>query len=62
MTNQELAALANWAAEEKKDMQDAEGKKACAMIREGADLLLRRRALLNVNDRDKDVRHEPAPS
>jgi len=51
MTNTELAALAAWAAEEKKNTQDPEEKRACSLMREGADLMLRRR-LLNLSDKD----------
>lgn len=44
LTNHDLAALAEWASN-KKHTEAPEWKKAYALIREGADTLLRRRAL-----------------
>jgi hypothetical protein len=43
LTNQDLAALADWANAQKYSVPDPDWKKAFGLIREGADLLLRRR-------------------
>lgn len=45
MTNQQLAELADWADHHAKEVSHLTWKRAYALIREGADLLLRRRAL-----------------
>lgn len=44
LTDQDLAALADWAGEQKRLTPDAHWKRAYALIREGADTVLRRRA------------------
>lgn len=44
LTNQDLAALADWAGKKKYEVPNPDWKRAYALIREGADLLLRRRA------------------
>ena len=44
LTNHDLATLADWANAQKSAVPNHEWKKAFALIREGADLLLRRRA------------------
>lgn len=43
-TDHDLATLADWAAEEARSTPNYDWKRAYALIREGADLLLRRRA------------------
>lgn len=44
LTNGDLAVLADWAGDRKTDTPNQDWKRAFALIREGADLLLRRRA------------------
>ena len=44
LTDNELAHLADWADYKKNTTSNPEWKKAFALIREGADLLLRRKA------------------
>ncbi len=46
MTNQQLAELADWADHHAKDVPNPTWKRAYALIREGSDLLLRRRAAI----------------
>jgi hypothetical protein len=43
-SNHDLAVLADWAHAGQKDTPNPDWKRAYALIREGADLLLRRRA------------------
>lgn len=43
-TNHDVAVLADWANGQKQGVQHPEWRRAYALIREGADLLLRRRA------------------
>jgi hypothetical protein len=45
LTNHDLAHLADWANECKNFTPNPDWKRAYALIREGADLLLRRRAM-----------------
>jgi len=45
MLDSDLAELADWADYHAKDVPNPRWKRAYALIREGADLLLRRRAL-----------------
>jgi hypothetical protein len=45
MTDQHLAELADWADYNAKDVPNPTWKRAYVLIREGSDLLLRRRAL-----------------
>lgn len=59
MTNQQLAELADWADHHAKEVSHLTWKRAYALIREGADLLLRRRSLAyNVDDSTR-VRQKP---
>lgn len=44
LTNHDLGVLADWASEWKNCVANPDWKRAYALIREGADLLLRRRA------------------
>jgi hypothetical protein len=44
LTNHDVAVLSDWAAEMHRDTPNTDWKRAYALIREGADLLLRRRA------------------
>jgi|SRR5208337_1027643 len=44
LTDHDLAVLADWAHKEQKETPNQDWKRAYALIREGADLLLRRRA------------------
>jgi hypothetical protein len=46
-SNQDLAALADWANAKKYSASDPDWKRAYGLIREGSDLLLRRRVRLN---------------
>lgn len=50
MTDQSLAELADWADYHAKDVTNPTWKRAYALIREGSDLLLRRRALTRNED------------
>ena len=54
MTDKQLSQLAEWADYHTKDVPNPAWKRAYALIREGADLLLRRRAGI------KDNPEEPA--
>lgn len=45
MSDNDLACLADWADYHAKEVPNPTWKRAYALIREGADLLLRRRAL-----------------
>jgi hypothetical protein len=49
LTDHDLAHLADWANDWVKNTPNPDWKKAYALIREGADLLLRRRAMSRVN-------------
>lgn len=44
ITSHDLAVLADWAGKMKHEVANSDWKRAYALIREGADLLLRRRA------------------
>ncbi len=44
LTDHDLAVLADWAHKEQKETPNPDWKRPFALIREGADLLLRRRA------------------
>ena len=44
LTPHDIAVLADWASEEAKKIPNKEWKRAYSLIREGADLLLRRQA------------------
>jgi len=44
ITDHDLAVLADWAGERKQLVPNPDWKRAFSLIREGADLLLRRRA------------------
>ena len=44
LTNQDLAALADWAVQKQRESKNPEWKRAYALVREGADTVLRRRA------------------
>jgi hypothetical protein len=46
LTNEDLAVLADWANNRKHLTPDPDWKRAYALVREGADTLLRRRARL----------------
>lgn len=46
MTDKQVAELANWADYQAKEVNNPTWKRAYALIREGADLLLRRRAMV----------------
>lgn len=48
LSNHDLATLADWAGEQVRDTPNPDWKRAYALIREGADLLLRRRARSSV--------------
>lgn len=45
LSNEDLAVLAQWASERKKKHVEKDWKSPYALIREGCDTLLRRRAL-----------------
>ncbi len=45
LSNHDLSMLADWADEEARSVPNPSWKRAYALIREGTDLLLRRRAL-----------------
>ena len=51
LSNHDLAALADWAGTRKYQSEDPEWKRAYALLREGSDLLLRRRVRQN-GDKD----------
>ena len=44
LTNHDLATLADWASKKVHEVPNAEWKRAYSLMREGSDLLLRRRA------------------
>ena len=43
-TDHDLATLSDWASEKARDVPNPDWKRAYALLREGSDLLLRRRA------------------
>ncbi len=45
LTDHDLAHLADWANEQKNSVLNQDWKRAYALLREGADLLIRRRAM-----------------
>ena len=47
LTNEDLAVLADWAGKKKYEASDPEWKRPYGLLREGFDLLLRRRARSN---------------
>jgi len=53
LSNDDLAVIADWAGTKKFNAPDSNWKRAYALLREGADTLLRRRARL-----DSVVRNE----
>ena len=53
LTNHDLASLADWANTGTRNTPNTDWKRAYSLLREGADLLLRRRA------RSTDPAHEP---
>ena len=55
MSDEDVACLADWADYNAKEVPNSTWKRAYALIREGADLLLRRRALFSNNS-------DPQPS
>ena len=44
LTDHDVAVLSDWASEQQRDTPNKDWKRAYALLREGADLLLRRRA------------------
>jgi hypothetical protein len=55
LTNHDLAHLADWANECKNSVPNPDWKRAYALIREGADLLLRRRVMSAVKAAESEV-------
>lgn len=60
LTIHELAQLADWADYKKNTTPNPEWKKAFALIREGADLLLRRMALCTEDEKGQDTASDVA--
>ena len=61
LTDHDLAHLADWASEVKDHTPNQNWKRAYALIREGADMLLRRRAMSRVQEDtpyELEVKHE----
>ena len=54
LTDHDLAALADWAGDQKHLVPNPDWKRAYALIREGADLLLRRRARSTEKEKKND--------
>ena len=61
LTNHDVAVLNDWASEFAKDTPNPSWKRAYALIREGADLLLRRRARSTVVGEDSVPPYEDQP-
>ena len=59
-TDHDLATLADWAAKKVHDGMNSEWRRPYSLLREGADLLLRRRAKSAVQASDKSVKGEPS--
>jgi hypothetical protein len=59
MSDHELAELADWADYHAKDVPNPTWKRAYALIREGADLLLRRRALSRQEETPEGEKRAP---
>jgi hypothetical protein len=57
LTNHDLASLADWAGKKVHAVPHPEWKRAYSLIREGSDLLLRRRAKVNDNGFEKENEH-----
>ena len=55
LTNHDLATLADWAAKKVHDVPNPEWKRAYSLIREGSDLLLRRRAKSTEENCEKET-------
>ena len=53
LSNSDLAVLADWANEWKNVTPNEDWKRAYALIREGADLLLRGRARSSLTEKDR---------
>ena len=61
MSDHELAELADWADQWAKDVPNPTWKRAYALIREGADLLLRRRALTRADEESVALKNASYP-
>ena len=55
LSNADLAVLADWAGRKKYSVPNPDWKKAYALLREGADLLLRRRARSTTGHEDSVI-------
>ena len=61
MKDSDLAELADWADYHAKDVPNPTWKRAYALIREGADLLLRRRALTRADEESTALQNAEHP-
>jgi hypothetical protein len=62
LSNHDLAVLADWAGRMKYSVSNPEWKRAYSLLREGADLLLRRRARSSVAAVESEPSNDEQPT